>query len=256
MILIFLGFISGLSAAYLGVGGSILITPLLPSLSELSPLETVQLSLTLIFLMSVINSLFFIAQRLVLWTWVLPIAAAGLVFSFGSSFFVASLGPGQVRFLLWLFLAVILALPFLLKKSAFLRAKGVYVFGSLMGLCSGLTGLGGGMIASPYLHESKRVPVRNISAVVCLSMFFTSFFAVLGQILAGQTGAARMAGGNFLFDTSPHWRFCLFLLLGASVMGLMIGYAANARCQSSKRRRWILRSAIAVMFLKMSWELL
>ena len=98
MILAFLGALSGLSAAYLGVGGSVLITPLLPLLAGLSPLESVQLSLTLIFLMSAANSLGFILQKLVLWPWVFPIAAAGLVFSFGAGLFVSRLSPGQIRF--------------------------------------------------------------------------------------------------------------------------------------------------------------
>ena len=258
--LAFLGMLSGLSAAYLGVGGSVLIIPLLPALSGLSPLESVQLSLTLIFLISLINSAFFISQGLVLWPWVLPIAATGLSLSFTASFFVARLSPGGIRFLLWMFLAMILALPLILKKSAFLKSKGIYVFGPLMGLCSGLTGLGGGMVISPYLHESSRIPLKNISAVVCLSMLFVSLSAGLGLMLAAsppQMSAAGPAGaGNFLLSSSPHWRLCLFLLLGASVLGLMIGYGANARCKSPRRRRLILRSAIALMLLKVTLEIL
>ena len=180
----------------------------------------------------------------------------------------------------------------LLRKALLRQPAGVLAFGSLMGLCSGLTGLGGGMIVSPYLHEVsaaappeqkaapeafKAIPARNISAVVCASMFFVSLFAGAGHISAErvfgapadvtgkreapQKGGQSLApakkaasGGNFLLGSSPRWRFCLFLLLGASAAGLLIGYAANARCQSARRRRLILRSVIALMFLKVSFE--
>lgn len=242
-----LGFLSGLSSAYLGVGGSLLIVPLLPLLVGLSPTETLQISLLLIFVMSIVNTLAFIYQKLVLWSWVYVIAMMSLSFSFISSLLVSFVSDFWIRFFLWAFLFLMLLLPWLLKQITFLTSqKGVWIFSSLMGLCVGMTGLGGGFIISPYLHESHHIPQKNISAVVCVSMFFTCTLALLGQL---HHLPSFFQGGEF-------WWFCYLLLLIPSIIGLFVGYFLNQKEQSSLRRKLLLRSIIAIMFVSVSAEML
>ena len=245
--LAFLGLASGFCSAWLGVGGSVFIVPLLPFLSGLSPLESLQLSLFLIFIISLINSLSFIFQKLVLWPCFFRGLTGSLSFAFISGFFVAYLSPWQIRFILWLFLALILSLPWLLKKApVFLYNQGLYIFSSLMGICSGGTGLGGGMILSPYLHESRKIPAQNIPAVVSCIMFFVSSFSLLGQ----------MSRPGFVFASSGPWWFCFFLLFIPSLVGLCFGYFFNIRQKNIHWRRLILRGAVALMFCKMTIELI
>ncbi len=245
-LLISLGMLSGISSAYLGVGGSLFIVPLLPLLIGFSPLETLQISLSLIVVMSIINTLSFLYQKLILWTWVYPIVLTGLVASFLSSLVTSHMTNYTIRFVLWIFLIFMLGLSFFLKRVIWLKTrKGVYAFGSLMGLCVGLTGLGGGFIISPYLHESKQVPSKNVSAVVCISMFFTSLFAIFGQI----------QGTEFPFKNSSFWWFCYLLLLVPSILGLFIGYFFNIKDKSRKRRSFLLKLLVFVMFLKLSAEI-
>lgn len=244
MVLVFLGLTSGFCSAWLGVGGSVFIVPLLPFLSGLDPLPAVQLSLLLIFVISVFNSLSFILQKLVLWSWFIRGIFLALCFSFISGFFVTYLSPIQIRFVLWLFLGLMLALPWLLKIPI-LRKQGIYIFSSLMGICAGGTGLGGGMILSPYFHESEEMPIQNIPAVVSCIMFFVSAFALLGQ-------TSRM---NFSFEQSSQWWFCFFLLLIPSLFGMGLGYVANIRQKNISWRRLFLRLVVAIMFFKLTVEL-
>ena len=242
-----LGLLSGISSSYLGVGGSLFIVPLLPLLMGFSPLETLQISISLIFVMSAVNALSFSYQKLVLWNWVQPIVLVGLVFSFLASFVTVYMTDYMVRFVLWVFLMLMLLLPFFIKRMAWLkRRRGVSVFGSLMGLCVGLTGLGGGFILSPYLHESKQMPSKNVSAVVCVSMFFTSLFAIFGQI----------QGTGFFLKNGAFWWLCYFILLVPSLLGLFIGYFFNRKDTSKKRRSLLLSLLVAIMFVKLSAEIL
>lgn len=240
-----MGLISGFSSAWLGIGGSIFIVPLLPFLSGLDSLSALQVSLLLIFVISALNSLSFIFQKLVLWEWVIRGAVMALCFAFVSGFFVTYLSDSQIRFVLWLFLALILSLPWLLKRFSFLDQKGLYIFSTLMGICSGGTGLGGGMILSPYLYESGKIPVQNIPAVVSCIMFFVSSFAILGQ----------MSQGGLFFIEVPLWRFSFFVLFIPAVIGLCFGYMVNIRQKNIKWRRWFLRFIAAIMFIKLTGEL-
>ena len=245
LVLSLLGLASGFCSAWLGVGGSVFIVPLLPFLSGLDPLSALQISLLLIFVISFFNSLAFIFQKLVLWSWFVRGVISALIFSFFSGFFVTYLSHFQIRFVLCLFLLFILSLPLLLKKVPVLKNQGIYIFSSLMGVCSGLTGMGGGMILSPYLHESGKLPVQNIPAVVSCIMFFVSSFSLLGQ-------ASRM---EVSFGNSPHWWLCFFLLLLPAFCGLSMGYFANIRQKNIKWRRLFLRFIVAIMFLKLTAEL-
>ena len=228
------------------MGGSIFIVPLLPFLSGLDPLSALQVSLLLIFVVSFLNSLAFIFQKLVLWTWFVRGAVSALCFAFISGFFVTYLSPLQIRFVLWVFLAIILSLPWLLQRVPVLHRKGIYIFSSLMGICSGFTGLGGGMILSPFLYESYRMPVQNIPAVVSSIMFIVSSFSLMGQI-------SRI---GFFGGQTPHWWFCFFVLLLPSFIGLGLGYFVNIRQRNIKWRRFILRIVVAVMFFKLTLEML
>lgn len=247
LILIFLCIGSGFSAAYLGVGGSIILVPLIPSIIGLSPFETLQISLLFIFVMSFVNSLIFLYQGLVMWSWFFPVAITGICFSFVSNLFVSSLSDFGIRFLLLSFLSLTLLLPLLLKKLEVLKnVKGAWFFGSLMGLCVGLTGLGGGFLMSPYLHETRKVPPHRVSATVCLTMFLTCSFALLAQVKTS----------SFPFHQSAFWWKCYFIMLGSSLIGLTIGSFVNKKDHHPDRRRIMLRFLALAMFSKVSFEFL
>ena len=115
-----------------------------------------------------------------------------------------------------------------------------------MGICSGLTGLGGGMILSLFLHESELIPPKNIPALVSCIMFFVSGFSLLGQF--SQTEI-------FFESFSENLFFYYFLLLIPSFVGLFIGYFVNVKQKNIKLRRFLLRVAVAGVFLKMTIEI-
>ena len=114
-----------------------------------------------------------------------------------------------------------------------------------MGICSGLTGLGGGMILSPFLHESESIPAKNIPALVSCIMLFVSSFSLLGQF----------SQNSLFFISSSDSIFFYFLLLIPSFIGLFIGYFVNIKQKDINLRKLFLRVAVAIVFLKMTAEL-
>ena len=259
-----------MSSAWLGVGGSVLLLPLLPLLTPLNSLEIVQVSLAAIWTISLLNCVAFWLQKLVLWKWVLRALPVGLFFAFFAGVLVSYLNDFSIRFLLWLFLILIFFLPLLLNPKvsvsifklwdrlslkkpaknpaklellARIKHKAFYFFSALMGTCSGLTGLGGGIILSPFLHESELVSPKHIPAITSWIMFFISCAGLLGQI--SQT--------EVLY--SPEIVFVYISLCLPSFAGLFCGYFFNLKQENKQLRKKILRALIFIMLIKMSLEL-
>lgn len=191
----------------------------------LSPLETLQASLLLVFLLNLVNTFLFVFQKMVIWTWVIPIVLTGFLTSFLFSFFATSLSPFQLRFLLWLFLAILPLVFYLLKKFPPIKKNLPWLSGLLMGTCSGLTGLGGGILLSPLLHESRSLPTQKITPVISVATLLISFFALLGQ----EKGAG-------FSSNSSYWWICCFVLLAFAGVGLSFGHLLNKKPYSSTRR--------------------
>ena len=242
VLLALLGCISGFFSSYLGIGGGIFIVSLLPLFTIYSPGETIQVSLVLIFSITFVNSLIFVCKRLVAWNWTSSLVAIGGVFAFLSGSLVTELSDFSIRFLLWLFLFFIVVFPFI--KGDFFQKQLKLVGGALMGLSSGLAGIGGGTILSPLLHESSSLPLKKISPSISLVTLFMSVFALSGY---------HWKGGYPLDNFYLPYVFPVLLLF--ALPGLALGHWFQGK-NDRKRRVFIVRVMTAVLFLKVSVELL
>lgn len=241
-LLALLGFVSGFSSSYLGIGGGIFIVSLLPLLVGFSPGEIIQISLALIFSLTLLNSVIFIYKKLVVWSWAVPLVTIGGGVAFLSGFLVTELSDFSIRFLLWLFLLFIVIFPYI--KGKFFQKRLKFVGGGLMGFSSGLAGIGGGTILSPLLHESTSLPLRKISPSVSLVTLFMSVFALSGH---------QWKGFYLWENLSFQGVFPVLLLL--ALPGLALGHWFQGK-NDRKRRVFIVRIITVVLFLKLSVELL
>ena len=183
------------------------------------------------------------AQKMLLWTWAIPIISLGLVASFFFSLFVTSLSSSEVRFILWVFLGSLPILLFVFKKLPLAKRGMPWILGLLMGACSGLTGLGGGILLSPLLHENQSLPSQKIAPLVSVTSFFLSFFALLGQ----------EKGGGF-FSNSAYWWICCAILIVSAVLGLSFGQLLNRKAHT-QTRRFLVRVLTFCVFCMVSLEL-
>lgn len=261
-LLFLLSFTGGLLYAWLGAGAGAILVPLLPYVSHLSALGVVQTALLMGFLISLFNSGVFWRQKLILWSWIFKALFFILISSFLAGFCIGFLSPFQIRFLLWSFFLLILLLPFLLNGLNFIsqnesgnpdpaqnnkyKMSFFYVFNILAGCSSGLTGVGGGMILSPFFHESRLVPPKNIPAVMSVLLLCVTGFSLLGQI----TQSSLSFNGS-----SEIFLVCLKILPGY-FLGSLAGYIINIKQNSPHLRRRFLRFLVLLLFLKMTLEIL
>lgn len=113
--------------------------------------------------------------------------------------------------------------------------------GALMGLCSGLTGMGGGMILSPLLHESGILSLKKIAPSLSFTTLFISVFALMGQL------------SNDIYLNASMKSVFFYLLLFA-LSGLALGHFFHGR-DNKKKRILIVRTVTMLLFLKVSMEL-
>jgi len=204
---------------------------------------------------SFMNSLVFYFQKLILWSWIFKSFFFIIASSFLAGFCLGFLSPFQIRFLLWFFFLLVLLFPFLLKplnaKTDFkllsaesYKAQLFNFCSALAGFSSGLTGVGGGLILSPFFHESRLIPSKNIPAVLSVIFFFVTGFSLLGQTLQNSL--------NFT-ESSDVFRVCLQILPGY-FLGSVAGYILNKRQKKARLRRQIIRFLVLGFFIKMTVE--
>jgi len=262
LLLFFLSFTGGLLYAWLVACAGAILVPLLPYVSNFSALGAVQTAFLMGFLISLLNSGFFWQQKLILWSWIFKALFFILISSFLAGFCIGFLSPFQIRLLLWSFFLLILVFPLLLNglNVSFQSESGkphpsqnnkykknfFYVFNILAGCSSELTGVGGGMILSPFFHESRLVPSKNIPAVMSVLLLCVTGFSLLGQIVQNSLS----------FNGSSEVVLVCLQILPGYFLGSLAGYIINIKQNSPHLRRRFLRFLVLLLFLKMTLEIL
>ena len=124
------------------------------------------------------------------------------------------------------------------------KIKFFYLCNILAGFSSGLTGVGGGLILSPFFHESRLIPSKNIPAVLAVIFFFVTGFSLLGQIMQSSLN---------LTQSSSVFLVCLQILPGY-LLGSVVGYIVNKKQNKAQLRRQIIRFLVFAFFIKMTIE--
>ena len=182
------------------------------------------------------------------WDWVRPLLFTGALFAFLGGGVTGYLSDFQIRFLLWIFLSFIVTVPFikpwiLKKRKNFIRELKIFS-GAVMGLCSGLSGLGGSAILSPLLHESEALPFQKIAPSVSVVTWILVVLAVSGQ----QWQGVSIWNQDLFRQTFP-------VLLVFAFTGLTSGHFLH-KSNDKRRRLLMIRILTAALFLKVSLELL
>ena len=112
-----------------------------------------------------------------------------------------------------------------------LGALPLAALGGLLGLLSGLTGVGGGVFLTPALLALKAAPVREVAAVSAVFILANSLAGLGGALVAGRTippvGLAAVAaalGGGLVGSQLGAFRLPVRTLEG--LMGVVLAVAA------------------------------
>jgi uncharacterized membrane protein YfcA len=195
-----IGTVAGFLGGFLGVGGGIVIIPLLrywafPSMN-ISPEVIVHLSfgtsLAIIIPTSLSGSLAHSKTGNVLWRVVMPLVLLGIPGSLlGSSFAAYLQGPLLIR-LFGLLLIVLSVQMYFQKKEVAESEKFLapsilptLLTGFLVGIFSGFFGVGGGVIAIPLMARFLGIPLHRTLGISIAFVFFTSLVGTIGYIFNG-----------------------------------------------------------------------
>ena len=194
--IVFMGFFVALVSVFLGLGGGILLVPLLPSLFKLTVHEAVATSVTTIFLVVCNNTYRFQKEKLVNWPVVVIMGPISAV----TAFIAARITQHVDASMILLALAIILILValrtlfFSLLKKDYKVSKSLKPWqkwtallgGGFAGLTSGFAGVGSGAILSPLMVFLRIVKPQELSPTSNANMVCTTFAAAASFLVSGS----------------------------------------------------------------------
>lgn len=223
------GLVAGLLSGMLGIGGGIIVVPLLIYLlpfmgiaPELVAPMAVATSLATIVVTSWSGAYVHHRHGAVLWSWVRLVAPLLIVGGIVGSFVGASLNPELLQRLLALVL-LLLAARMLIKQrtpshTTAAPRVAVRLWSGLIGIISTLVGIGGGALVVPMLHYYQ-VALRNAVAVATVCSVLLAMFGTITYAWLGSQGDASEVSGALGFIYLPAW----LGIAAVSVMAAPIG---------------------------------
>jgi uncharacterized membrane protein YfcA len=112
-----------------------------------------------------------------------------------------------------------------------------FILGSVLGLLSGLVGLGGGIFLSPLLHQFKWGRPKEIAASASFFIFVNSISGLLGQMTK-----------QFNSELLSHWPLFLAVLVGGQIGSRL---SVHQKVSSS-----LIQRATAILILSIAFKLL
>lgn len=223
-------FITGVGVSFIstlfGLGGGIIMVPILSLILPYSHLEAVATSLATIVMVASFNTYNFNKKNVIVWRIVPWIALTSSIFSFSSAK-VAVYLPPNILIIIFLVLVLWVALrTFLINENKNIKERNNIVIplgiGTLSGTISGFTGIGGGGITTPLMLISGIT--KNIQAAPTSNaiMIFTALFASISYAIMDNISYGTMVFGYIHLDTS------ILLFLGSAAFS-RIGVKLNTR---------------------------
>lgn len=214
----FTGISVGLVSTVFGVGGGIIMVPLLSLILPFSHLEAIATSLATIVLVASFNTYNFSRKDVIVWHLVPWIAVTSSLFAFISAR-LSTILPETILvivFLLFLFNVAIRTFLIPEEKEHLVQSGHKKLLplgiGTFSGLISGVTGIGGGGITTPMMMITGLV--KNVQAAPTSNaiMVFTAFFASLSFALSKPELNGNFTLGYIHMDTA------LLLFLGSATI--------------------------------------
>ena len=255
-----LGAFAGILAGLLGVGGGIVIVPMLvfafgwqdfpPQYIMLLALGT---SLGSIMFTSVSSALSHSRRGAVDWRAVLRIAPGIMVGTFCGSHLAALLPKKGLQVFFVCFLAYVVSQMLLGKKPKASRElpgmAGMSCAGGIIGVISSLVGIGGGTLSVPFLiwHNVEMHRAIGTSAAIGFPIAVSGF---LGYLVAGW-GAAGLPAGSLGYVYLP----ALFSLVICSMITAPLGVRISHSLDVPRLKRCF-AVLLIVVGAKMLWDVI
>jgi len=211
---VLVGLVVGLMSSLLGLGGGIVIFPVLSIYLGFSHHDAIATSKLTICLVTASNVWRFQLKKFMNWPAALYIALFAGLISYGAGLTIPYLNDAILLLLFIVFLIIVIIKtlrlqpkdPLLSPKKRSKWAQALKI-GIITGVISGLTGVGGGSIATPLLLDTPGIRNDRVVPIANGIMLFTSALAVAAFMQAPLQTAAFWQVGYVHFDTA----FFIFL---------------------------------------------
>lgn len=258
-----LGLVVGVVSTFLGIGGGLIIVPLLPFISQLDHVQAVATSLTTIFMVVTANSVSPGFRERIHKKFAAPMAVVAGGFAFTSAW-VAPLLPTwslQIYLLLLYVWSLALCLNVLdtgffsrLKKTMSEKSTDVASklsassvgFAVFVGVSSGLAGVGAGLVLVPYMIFTRLVRADQVIPTSNAIMIGTTFSGLMAYLLQSQFNTQEIS-----FISWPH--------AGLIFLGSLIGGIPGRRYQHllpELARKIMLATVLTLLMIRLILELL
>lgn len=244
-----LGAMVGLSSALLGLGGNIIIVPLLPMITDISLPSTIATGIFAVLIVTSVNVLMFYRQKLLdvpLVFTLLPVTAGS---SYLSSFFSHLVPEAYIKIL---FLLVMSAMVVGLLKPRTKKPQSkphspilLYIAGIFSGFLGGLTGIGIGVILGPMLLTTTATDERKVSPTINALILTACIFASLNYLSWRDISYPQM--GHVRIDLALY-------LAGAAVFTAKYGRQLNGII-STRQRKIAVSSTLVALCIKTVMDL-
>ncbi len=255
--LLLVGFVSGITAGLLGVGGGIITTPvcavIFPRLGvnpEILYKVIFGTNFFMISFSSLVSSFRYHLRDLVLWRGVFPIAVFSILGAFVGATFASSVSNIFLEKMFGVFMFFVSVRMFVDFKSDPGKEPTFYLpalalTGFSTALLSSMIGVGGGILTIPIMVFLLHYPIRKAPGTSSGIIIFTSIAGMAGYAVNGWNDPL-IPSGSFGY---VYLEVGIPLMLGA-VAGAPLGTWINSKI-SNRRLRQIFGVVMFFIFLKM-----
>lgn len=212
-----IGLLGGFMAGLLGVGGGIVIIPLLVYGAGVPVSIATGVSMVQAFFATVSGVAIHHRNQVVDWELGATLGVAGVLGALIGSFGSARLSADSLLTIYLSLVILALALLFLAPRRERPRATKVNPWVAIplgfgVGILAGMLGVGGGFIMTPLLITALHVPTRTAVGTSLVMIIPTTFFGSIGKIATGQFDLGVAA-----------------VVVVGSILGAQAGARVNAR---------------------------
>ena len=176
-----------------GLGGGVLLIPLLPFIVAFEPSETVMISLICITIIVSVNLWSFNRQKIVSWPYVWRLGLMAAVGGFVASQMALGFDGRVIRWITGVVLLLLaIRMVFFGKKAApdFLKTQAALMPMSFVaGYFSGLVGVGTGAIMGPVLFGTRVISDEKVSPTINGMLVLAALTATLSYVYKSISGA-------------------------------------------------------------------
>jgi uncharacterized protein len=246
-----LGLGVGLSSTFLGLGGGIIIVPLLPLFTDMSVRAVIGTSLVTVFLVSFQNTLNFQKQHRIEWRVAIWIGSFASIGAFAAGKLTGLASDLVLHAVFGCVLIILAAFTFMRAGGHPLQTgpgprliptRSAFGIGFGSGLVSGFTGIGGGVFVVPLLSMFGRMSQSHIVPTSVAAIAMTSAAGSMAFLTEGLLSRSSVFQSELRIDLA------IALFLGAMVSS-RIGMKHQNKL-SPRNRDWLIGGLLLALSLR------